>query len=606
MLKAIRLRPGIIRDATEYSSEGGYYDCDLIRFRLGKPESVGGWKKAIAGTYVGQARSLNRWEAADGDNYIGVGTDAKFYVLWSGTLYDVTPLRLTVTLGSDPLTSHTAGSGVIKVAHTAHGAAVGDYVTFSGATAFDGLTTGNLNKEHIVTVVNSANEYEVDTGGVATAGSVAGGGASVSAAYQIPVGASSYIAGSGWGAGPWGVGGWGEPSDLTAGGNQLRMWSQENYGEDLVACPNGGALYYWDRSVGVGTRMVDFAAKAGASNAPVAALYCGVSNIDRHVIALGCNQLGETGIDPMMVRWSDQEDSFNWTPDTDNTAGGFRLATGSKIVSSVQTKQERLIWTDLALYSMRFSGPPYTFGFETLSNHISILSPKSPIQADDKVYWMGEGNFYVYSGAVQTIPCTVREYVFSDINLDQTYKVVGGRNSRFNEVWWFYPSSSSNENDKYVVYNYGDGIWYYGELGRTAWLDSPGDGGVYATGGGYLYSHENGYTADGSMLASFVETADFDIDDGERFMFISRMLPDVQFRGPYPEVDQAVSIQLKLRRNPGPDAVTHETVMYYGEEGKKDLRARGRQALFRVSSYTSGTSWRLGDFRFDIREDGKR
>jgi hypothetical protein len=606
MLKSFKLRPGIVTDSTAYASEGGYYDCDLVRFRLGKPETIGGWVKTTPSTYVGEARSMNRWEAIAGDQYVGVGTGKKFYILWAGILYDVTPLRATVTLGSNPITTLAAGSGIVTVAHTTHGAVIGDYVILSGSAAVDGIAAASINKEHVVASVTSANAYTVDTGGSATSGSVAGGGASVVAAYQISAGADSYIAGSGWGAGPWGAGGWGEASDLTVAGAQIRLWTQENYGEDLVACPSGGALYYWTENSGVTSRLVDFASKPGASNAPVAALMCGVSNIDRHVVALGCNQLGETVIDPMMVRWASQEDAFNWTPDTDNTAGGYRLSTGSKIIASVQTKQERLIWTDLSLYSMRFIGPPYTFGFETLSNHVSIVGPKSLVQANDRVFWMGEGNFYVYSGSVQTLPCTVRDYVFGGLNMDQAYKVVGGRNSKFSEAWWFYPSTSSLENDRYVVYNYAEDLWYFGALPRTAWLDSPGDYGVYSASGGYIYTQEFGFTADGEIMESYVETSDFDLDDGEKFMFISRMLPDVQFRGTFPEQDQSVLISLSLRRNPGPDAVVHESVYYYGEEGKKDVRLRGRQALLRVASNTIGTSWRMGDFRLDIRPDGRR
>lgn len=606
MLKAFKFKPGYFRDSTNYSNEGGWNDGDKVRFRAEFPEKIGGWKKESRNTFLGVCRSLNSWYSNSKDHYIGLGTNLKFYIYWGGTFYDVTPIRKTSNLGAAPLKTLTAGDGTIEVTDTAHGAVQGDYVTLSGAAGFDGIAAGDINKEHVVASVISSTKYTVVTAGVATVGGVSGGGAAAHAVYQIGVGPADYAPSSGFGASVWGGGGWGLASDLSLTGTQIRLWTQENFGEDLIACPLNGKIYYWDKTLGVGSRMVELSSMAGASDAPVAALMVGISPLDRHVLAFGANDLTGSSYDPLLVRWSNQEDAANWTPDTTTTAGSYRLSLGSSIISTVQTKQERLIWTDSALYTMRFSGYPYTFSFEVASGHISVASPNSPIQFNDKVFWMGDGNFYVYSGAVDVLPCTVRDYVFSNINFDQRYKIFGGRVTKFGEVWWFYPSKNSAEIDRYVAYSLVENAWHYGSMSRTAWLENVGDVYPYSTGDNNMYIHEHGEDADGQPMEAYIESADFDIEDGTKFMFVNRLMPDLEFRGSAPVQDQKVTCTLSMRRSPGVDAITTSVVAQAGKETYKNIRSRGRQASIRIDSNLVGTGWRMGIFRLDIREDGKR
>jgi len=606
MLKSFKFRPGYFRDSTNYSNEGGWNDGDKVRFRAEYPEKIGGWKKETQNTFLGTCRSLNRWYSNAGDRYIGLGTSSKFYIYWGGTFYDVTPIRRSVTLSANKLTTIAAGGGLIEVEDAGHGAVAGDYVTISGATGFDGIAAGDINKEHVVASVTSSAKYNIATAGVATAGSVSGGGAAIACAYQISVGYVDYSAGSGYGASPWSSGGWGSPSDLSVSGSQIRVWTQANFGEDLIACPLNGALYYWDETTGTSARMVALSSMSGASDVPAVALMVGMSPLDRHVIAFGASDIGGSVYDPLLVRWSNQEDAANWTPDTTTTAGSYRLSLGSSIISTIQTKQERLIWTDSALYTMRFSGAPYTFGFEVASGHTSIASPNASVQFNDRVFWMGDGNFYVYSGSVEFIPCTVRDFVFGNINFDQRYKIFSGTVTKFGEVWWFYPSADSTEVDRYVAYSITENAWHYGSIERTAWLENAGDVYPYSVGGGNLYIHEYGDDADGSPMPAYIESSDFDIEDGTKFMFVKRLMPDIEFRGEAPQTDQSVTCTLAMRRSPGVDSIVSSVVAQMGKETYKNIRSRGRQASIRVESNLSGTGWRMGMFRLDIREDGRR
>ena len=425
-LTELVFRPGLNREGTNYSNEGGWYDGDKIRFRSGFVERIGGWVKVGASAFLGTCRSMHDFVTLASENLLFLGTEKKAYLEDSGALYDITPIRRTVTLGANPLnTSGGAGSGVITVTDTGHGVTLGSYVTFSGATAFDGLTTANLNKEQVVTEVVNANSYKVNTGGTASSGSTAGGGSSVVAAYQINIGLNTTILGPGWGAGTWGRFTWGSGAGSLAG-QTLRLWFADDFGEDLLMNIADGQIFYWDATGTTNTRAVALSSLAGASNVPTVARKVLVSETDRHVICFGANPLGETAQDPLLIRWSSQESLTDWTPTATNTAGDLRLSQGSEIVTAVRTSRQILIWTDHTLHSLQFLGPPYTFGTAMLGDNIRIAGPNTAISVNDIVYWMGQENFYMYDGRIQPIPCTVRQYVFDDLNRNQSFKFHAG------------------------------------------------------------------------------------------------------------------------------------------------------------------------------------
>jgi len=543
-----------------------------------------------------------------------MGTHKKVYLEESGALYDITPIRRTVTLGTDPLTTDSAGSGVITVVDSSHGASVGDYVTFSGGTAFDGLTTDDINKEHVVTQVVTANSYKVDTGGTASAGSVSGGGSSIEAAYQISIGLDSTVLGPGWGAGTWGRFTWGSGAGSLAG-QTLRLWFADNFGEDLIFNLADGDIYYWDATGGTGTRAVALTSLSG-NDIPTVARKVMISETDRHVVCFGANVIGSVEQDPLLIRWSSQESITDWTPTATNTAGDLRLSQGSEIVTAVRTSRQFLIWTDSSLHSLQFIGPPYTFGTALLGDNVRISGPNAAVSVNDTVFWMGQENFYVYDGRIQSIPCSVRDYVFSDINRNQSFKIYAGSLASQTEVWWFYPSASSEECDRYVIYNYGEKVWYYGNLNRTAWNDRGTGQRSYPQAAGsdnYLYDQEFGVDADGSAMTSYVTSSDFDIGDGEQFMLIRRLLPDLSFRSSTaanPEVD--FTITAKNFSGDGIDDSASGTVIRQTVVGGHDytdqlyMRARGRQLALKVESDTVGVKWRIGAPRLDARPDGKR
>jgi len=618
-LSKLQFRPGINRETTDYTNSGGWVDGDKIRFRFGLPESIGGWEKLTSSPLVGLCVSLHTWTALNNDIYTGAGTNSKYYIIDGGAPYDITPIRRSVTLTLNPLTTESAGSGVIEVIDSGHAANVGDYVTFFGAVGFDGLTAGDINKEHVVTEVVSGSVYKVDTGGSATAGSISGGGAAVIAQYQIAVGLSTTVVGTGWGAGTWSRGGWGSAATTTITGAQLRVWSQDNFGEDLVICVYDGGLYRWDTSAGTGFRAVELQNLPGANMTPRVARQVIVSERDRHVIAFGCDPENAPGVqDRLCIRFSSQESITDWESRPDNTAGQLRIGTGSQIVGAVQTKQQILVFTDTSVHAMQFIGPPFTFGISEISSNISIISPNSPTAVGDSVYWMGQRDFYAYDGAVRALPCTVKEYVFDDLNTNQLTKVFGAANAAYSEVWWFYPSASSNEVDRYVVYNYELGVWYYGTLSRNAWQDRnvlayP----IAASLDGYIYYHEYGFS-DGSTnpfspINSYVQSSSVDISSGDQFMFVTRVIPDLTFRdstNPAPQV----TMTLAAKNFPGgasygaePEIATRTQsvpVELYTEQ--LFVRLRGRAITFRVESNQTGTAWRLGTPRIDMRTDGKR
>ena len=623
-LKKLEFTAGVNRESTSYAAEGTWYTCDKVRFRSRKPEKIGGWTPLAQGsvpgknTFLGIARTMWAWTTNAGFNNVGVGTHLKYYVENAGSYYDITPLRSTVTLGSNPFT--TDGTTTVTVTHTAHGAITGDFVTFSGAVGFNGLTAGDLNKEFQVTYL-TANTYTIVVS-TTPSGSGAGGGAAVTAAYQINVGLAQAAQFFGWGAGGWGAGGWGLASP-TGVSTPLRLWNAHNYGQNLVYGPRGGALYYWDASnlpTNFDNRGVLVSSLAGASNVPLFQNELLVSDTSRFVICFGTNDIATPSIlDPLLIRWSDQEDITDWTPAITNQAGGIRLSSGSRIVAAVSTKQEIVVFTDTAVYSMQYVGPPYVFSLSQSGDNTSLMSPHSFAVANNIVYWMGTDKFYMYSGRVETLPCSLRQYVFSDINLDQRDQVICGTNEGFTEVWWFYCSAGNltATPDRYVVFNHLDRAWYYGTMQRTAWLDSGLRQWPMAIQSNRILYHESG-TDDNTAgtpvaMNAYIESADFDIDDGENMQFCWRMIPDLTFSGSTSN-DPSVTVVVKPRDFSGvaykpeaPEAVIRSVQAPVEQYTKQVfLRFRGRQMAFRIESNSIGTQWQLGNPRIDIRSDGRK
>ena len=609
-LSRYTFQPGINKEGTSYSNEGGWFDCDKIRFRAGRPEKIGGWAKNVLSTFLGTCRRLHQWVALNGDKFIGLGTNLKLYIKQGSAFYDITPIRSTTSAG-DVTFSATNGDATITVTDSSHGAVVNDFVTFSGAATLGGLITAAvLNQEYQIASIVNANSYTIeakDTDGdevTANSSDSGNGGSSVVGAYQLNTGLDSYVSGFGFGSGYWGESDWG--GGTSGFSSQLRLWTIDNFGEDMIANPRGGGLFYWDKSSGVSNRAVNFSALSGAADVPTIASQVIVSETDRHIIALGANTIGTSTQDPMLVRWCNQEDAAVWTPKTTNTAGSLRLSAGSKIIGASRTREEIVIFTDNALYSMQFIGPPFTFSINLITESVSMVSPQASINANNSVYFMDQDNFYVYEGSIQTLPCTVRAYVFDDFNYSQVYKVFATRNAKFNEVTWFYCSSSSNEIDRYVTYNYLDKVWNIGTMDRTAWIDI-GSSTIAPLAAGtdnYLYDQETGSNADGSALTAYIESADFDAGDGNQFMFISRLIPDVYFYGT--SDDPAVTYSIKTRNYPLGTLTTATTASVGSSTGVSNVRARARQMRVRVESTDEDNLWRLGDTRFDIRQDGRR
>jgi len=625
-LKKILVRPGVARENTRYLSENvgptgvngsyaaGWYDCDKVRFRSGSAEKLGGWAPYSTNYYLGICRSLNNWVTLGGNKLLGVGTNLKFYVNQGGNYYDITPLRATVTL-TNPFAT-TSGSPIVVVTDAAGGYSDGDFVTFSGATVVGGLS---LNGEYQITFIGGG-DYTITA--ASNAASTATGGGTVTAAYQVNIGPAVVVPLTGWGAGAWGTGAWGVGSSST---DSLRIWSQSNFGEDLIYCPRGGGLYYWNASAGVtANRGVNITTLSGASDVPTVVNSTYVSDISRFVFAFGCNELGSGALDPMLIRWSDQESAVDWTPAPTNQAGSLRLSQGSEIVARLQSRQELLVWTDAALYSLQYLGAPSVWGAQLVGENISIAGPNAVSLAAGVSYWMGVDKFYKYDGRTQTLRCDLRQYIFSDINPQQLAQVVCGTNEGFNEIWWFYCSSNSVILDRYAVYNYLEDIWYYGNMGRTAWLDSGLQAGpIAATYVNNLVNHEvgNDDNLNGTpvAMAAYITSAEFDLDDGHKFAFVWRMLPDVTFRDSTAQNPSIVMSLLPLKNsgsgytNPASVGLTNEatvtrTVNLPVEQytGQVYTRIRARQMAMRISSTGLGVAWQVGAPRIDIRPDGAR
>ena len=619
-LQKIVFPPGVFRDQTRFASDGRWFDCDKIRFRSGLPQKIGGWERYSNDTADGQIRFLLNFISLDENNYLAIGSSERFYIEEGGSFNNITPLRKTSSLGANPITTGDAGSGEITVTDSGHGAVFNDFVTFAGATTTDGVTAAQINTTHQITEIVSVNAYKVVTAGSASSGSTAGGGGSVTAAYEINVGLDTAVIGQGFGAGTYSRGTWGSAATISAGAvNQLRLWSGDNFGEDLVFNVRNGGVYYWDASGGTGVRADALSDESGASDAPTIAVQVMVSNNDRHVIAFGCNDRGATAQDKLLIRWSDQENAVDWTPTTANTAGDLRLNSGSEIVKAYDTRQEILVWTEEALFSMRFVGPPFTFGHNVLSRNTTLIAPNAVASLDGAVYWMGLRDFFVYTGRVQELPSTVRDYVFGDINLLQAEKIHAGTIKDFGEIVWFYCSADATEIDRYVIYNSFENCWYFGTLSRTAWLDSSSrDYPIGANSADYkIYNHELGLNdGEGTSptgISAYVESSDFEIGEGDRFQFIGRIYPDISFFGstdPAP----AVNFLLKPRNFPGSAFGTSDTSEVVGTKmvdvqeftEQSFVRVRSRQVAFRVESSGTNIAWKLGTPRIDIRPDGRK
>jgi len=626
-LTKLQFRPGINRDITSYSNEGGWVDCDKVRFRQGYPEVIGGWEKYSQNTYLGTARALFNWVALDGSDFLGVGTHLKYYIEQGQAFYDVTPIRATTTNGIT--FAATDGSSTITATDTGHGAVQGDFVTIAGAVSLGGLVTAAvLNQEYQIDSVPTANTYTFtakDTTGAtvtANASDSGNGGSGVDGVYQINAGLNTGVGGNGWGAGTWGRGTWGSGASIGVT-TSLRMWSHDNFGEDLLINPRDGAIFYWDKSSGVTTRAVAIGTVSGADSTPITAKQIMVSDVDRHVIAFGTNPVANAIQDPLLIRFSDQESLTDWNPKATNTAGDLRIGSGSEFVRAIETKREIIIFTDSSVHSMQFIGAPFTFGIQPLASNTTIMGPNAAIAVEDAVFWMGRQTFYVYDGKTQQLPCTVKERVFFDFNYDQAHKVFAGVISEFSEVIWFYCSNTNSvanggtgENDRYVIYNYAEQTWYYGNLARSAFLDRGIRTFPIAAESGYLYNHETGYNDDGSIMVSTIESSPIDIGEGDQFTFIRRIIPDFTFNGST-TTSPTVNVTLQSNNFPAGNFLQSEiakvdrtavstTVPFEQYTNKADVRLRGRAFSIKVDCSTEGVRWRLGSPRVEIKQDGRR
>ena len=700
-LQKILFKPGINRENTRYTTEGGYYECDKVRFRQGNPEKIGGWTSFSTNTFLGVCRSLWNWITLTAENLIGVGTNLKFYILKGNAYYDITPIRKTVTL-TNPFTA-TDGSSVIAVSEVDHGGVDGDSVTYSGAGIVGlggNITAAVLTGTFQITFIDDDN-YTITVSATANATDASGspGGATVITQYEVNTGPEYQVPLVGWGAGGWGLGTWGNGQTTSTA---LQLWNQQNFGEDLIYGPRGGGIYYWSEDIGYSPVQVTISiavpglitlpagfsfpdgttiaftstgalptgltvgqvyfvvnstggtfnvataiggtaittsgsqsglqfisqrginlANAGDADTPIFQNYIVVSDASRILLVFGTNDYSSTTLDPMLIRWSDQENPYTWSPAITNQAGSLKLSHGSEIITAVQSRQEIIIFTDSSLYSLQYVGPPYVWTAQLLGDNVSIIGPNAAVIASGAVYWMGVDKFYKYDGRVQTLNCDLRRYVFGDFNTLQTQQVYAGTNEGFNEVWWFYCSSDSLVSDRYVVYNYLENVWYYGNMGRTAWLDSgllslP----VAATYNHELVQHEDGVDANDlgtpTALAAYISSSEFDIGDGNNFAYVWRMLPDLTFENSVSTstgTAPTVAMTLYPLQNSGSGtgtaagaSVVKGSTYNITEEytGIIYTRVRGRQMIFKIASDQIGTTWQLGSPRLDLRPDGRR
>ena len=625
-LKKITFKPGVNRERTRYTNEGGWFDCDKIRFRQGSPEKIGGWTRISDNTFDGKARSIRAWTTLGNIPLVGIGTHKKFYIEEGGRYYDITPVRKTTTASASTINlARTDGSTTITVTDTGHGAEIGDFVTFAGFTTLGGgITAAVLNKEHEITGVTSANVYTFTATATSTgAANTDYTGSGQTAQYQENIGKEGQAALTGWGGGAWNETGttWGNSGSTTFG---IRLWHQQNFGEDLVLGFDGGKLYTWDATNGKSTRGVLVSSLAGASGVPTSHNNLVVSDVSRFVFCLGANPFGAADLDPLLIRWSDQESLVDWTPSATNQAGSLRLSQGSKIITGANSRQSVLVWTDAALYSLQYVGAPIVWGANLVGENISIASKNAVAYANGIAYWMGTDKFYKYDGRTETLNCDLRRYVFNDFNEDQYEQVFAGTNESFNEIWWFYCATGSDVPNRYIIYNYAENVWYFGNLTRTAWVDSGArDHPLAATTSGKLVEHEQGLddneTTTPAAITAFITSADFDLDDGDRLFLVNRIMPDVTFDGST-AVSPSVTLTLDpltdsgsgIKSTPSEGGNSSGTVTRSATSpveaftSQLDVRVRGRQLNLKIQSSAVGVQWQLGSPRLDMRPDGRR
>ena len=633
-LTKLNFKPGINKEETDYSNEGGWVDGDKIRFRKGRVEKIGGWEKFSPSSIIGSARALHSWISLEGTKYLGIGTTNKYYIEEGGTYNDVTPIRTTTT--NSTTFAATNGSSTLTVTDNGHGAVNGDFVTFSSAVSLGGnVTAAVLNQEYQIDTVTGTNTYTItakDTAGTTVTANSSddpstgggNGGSATDSVYQINSGTEFFVAATGWGVGTWGAGGWGSSTSLSAV-NQLRLWTHDNFGEDLIINVRGGGIFRWRESDGTSTRAVALSGITGANLVPTVGLQVITSETDRHLIVLGADPISgssRTGtVDPMLIAFSDQENALDFEPLTTNTAGSLRLSSGSAIIGGLKSRQEILVWTDTSLYSMNFIGPPLTFAINLINEGAGLLGPKAAVSSPRGVFFMSKKGFYFYNGAVQKLPCSVQDYVFSDLDESQAFKCFAGLNEEFSEVWFFYPSLADNENEisRYVIYNYEENSWSIGSLERYSWLaagvlDKPLAAGEDST-TKYIYEHEKGFNNDtGAMDGVFVESADIDVGDGDNFVFLKRVLPDILFVNDLgTSQNPAINIVVKRRDFSNQTLSTDSTTQITASSKFGSLRSRTRQFVLRFESDDDNTEtdrknykWRLGNTRVEVQPSGRR
>ena len=632
----LQFKPGLNRDQTNYSNEGGWWECDKIRFRSGYPEKLGGWQKNTPNSFYGVCRQMWNWVTTYSDNLLALGTNSKLYIEAGGYYYNITPLRATTPTLSTPNTNNsvytTNGSKVVTITlPVTHGAADGSFVQISGVTGnVGGIPDAEINTNQQITLVDTYSFYFTVTT-TATSTVAGGGGVVIIISFEIEPGYPIVTAGYGWGTGTWSRGEWGLGSTTPIYLPQ-RDWFLDNFDNDLVANIRNGTPYYWERgttadpSTALATRAItlaQYATNSGyvAAAVPVVATQMVVSQQNKHLICLGAVPYGSTDpndFDPLLIRWADQDNPGQWTPATTNSAGDLRMSRGSRIVCGLPTRQELLIWTDATLSTLQFLGTTDVFALQEYADNISIASPRAVITAANVTYWMGQDKFYAYTGRVETLPCTLRNHVFENINYQQAGQIVCGTNEQWNEVWWFYPSATADYNDSYVVYNHLEQIWHYGTIERSAWLDTPlrqyplACNSDHSSVSGYLYNHEDGIDDDGVAMDSYLQSNDFDLGDGDQFMLSNRVIPDISFNDSTAS-EPEVTLEIRPRNFPGTsyqsDPADDQRVIStsIGEyTGQVFIRARARQMALKIKSETLGVRWQLGIPRLDVRTDGKR
>lgn len=629
-LQPLDFQPGINKESTDYSVKNGWVDSNLIRFRSGRVEKIGGWQKLGTNTFLGIARALHSWISLGGTRYLGIGTTLKYYAEEGDAYYDITPIRSTTSAG-DVTFAATNGSSTITVTDTAHGAVSNDFVTFSGAATLGGnVTAAVLNQEYQIDLVTGTNTYTItakDTDGAtvtANSSDSGNGGSSVVGAYQINVGLDTYVSSSGWGVGTWGAGGYGSASSISAT-NQLRLWTHDNFGENLIINPRGAGIFRWVENNGTSVRALELSGITGANKVPTVALQVITSETDRHLVVLGADPLSggsRTGvIDPMLVAFSSSEDELEFEPLATNSAGSVRLSSGSFIVGGIKSRQEILIWTDTSLYSMNFIGPPLTFAINLVNEGSGLIGPKAAANAPNGVFFASKNSFYIYNGAVQKLPCSVQEYVFEDLDLGQAFKCHMGMNTEYSEMWFFYPSKedATGEISRYVIYNYMEQTWAVGSLVRYSWLDAGIEdlplAGAQTSSTNCVFEHETGYDDNGSPMTNvFVESGDIDISSGENFTFMKKIIPDMRFvKDATISNTPAMNIVIKRRDFPNSTLATDSTAQVTESSTFASLRTRAREVVFRFESDDDNTDlnqkgykWRLGSTRIDVQPSGRR